>query len=45
MHLGGEGAVRRPLARGAGGRLLKHLIDLLEGQTLCFRHKEVGEND
>ena len=45
VHLGREGGVRLPLARGAGSSLLQHLVDLLEGKTLGLGDEEVGEED
>lgn len=45
VHLGGEGGVGLPLARGAGSGLLQHLVDLLEGKTLGLGDEEVGEDD
>ena len=32
-HCAGEGLVRLPLGRGAGGRLLEHPVNLLEGKA------------
>lgn len=40
MHLGRESAVRLPLARGEGGSLFKHLVDLLERKALGLRNEE-----
>lgn len=45
VHLGSEGAVRHPLARGAGCSFFKHLVDLLKSKTLGFRDEEVGEEE
>ena len=45
VHLGGEGGVGLPLARGARSGLLHHLVDLLEGKTLGLGDEEVGEDD
>ena len=45
MHISRKGAVRLPLAGGTGSTLLKHLVDLLESETLSFRDEEVGEQD
>jgi len=45
VHLRSEGAVGLPLARGAGSSLLKHLVDLLEGEALGLGNEEVGEED
>jgi hypothetical protein len=44
-HLGGVGAVRLPLGRGAGSGLLHHLVDLLEGETLGLRDEEPGVHE
>lgn len=43
VHLSRESGVWLPLARGAGSRLLQHLVDLLEGKTLGLGDEEVGE--
>jgi hypothetical protein len=45
MHLASEGAVRLPLARGAGSGLLQHLVDLLKGEALGLWDKEKGKED
>jgi hypothetical protein len=45
VHLGGEGGVGLPLARGAGRGLLHHLVDLLQSQSLGLWDKKVGEED
>jgi hypothetical protein len=45
VHLGSEGAVRLPFARGARSSLLKHLVDLLKGKTLSLRNEEEGEEE
>jgi hypothetical protein len=37
--------VWHPLVGGAGCGLLQHLVDLLEGETLCLRDEEVGEGE
>lgn len=37
-----KGSLRLPASRGAGGGLLHHLVNLLQGETLCFRDEEVG---
>lgn len=34
-----------PFVGGAGGGLLEHLVDLLEGETLGLRNEEVGEGE
>lgn len=39
---GGKGGVRTPLGRVSGSRLLHHLVDLLQGQTLGLGDEEVG---
>lgn len=45
VHVGSEGAVRFPLARGARSRLLKHLVDLLKGKALGLGYEEEGEQE
>lgn len=42
---GGERLAGNPLGRGAGSRLLHHLVDLLEGQTLGLGDQEVGVHE
>jgi hypothetical protein len=37
-----KGSLRLPAGRGAGSGLLHHLVDLLQGETLCLRDEEVG---
>lgn len=44
-HLVRKGVMRLPLGTSHGGRLLKHLVDLLQTQTLGLRNDEVGEQD
>lgn len=44
-HLSSEGRVRNPFAGVAGADLLKHFVDLLEGETLGLRDKEVGKQN
>jgi hypothetical protein len=45
VHVLGEGGVGLPLARRTGSSLLQHLVDLLEGEALGLRNKEVGEEE
>ncbi|KFZ18290.1 hypothetical protein V502_04170 [Pseudogymnoascus sp. VKM F-4520 (FW-2644)] len=45
VHLGGEGGVGDPLVGGAGGGLLEHLVDLLQGEALGLGDEEVGEGE
>ena len=45
VHVGSEGSGWLPLARRAGGSLLQHLVDLLQGKTLGLRNEEVREED
>jgi len=42
MHGGRESGRRSPLRRGPRGALLQHLVNLLKGQALGLRDKEVG---
>lgn len=42
-HLLGISAVWLPFSRGPWSRLLKHAINLLEGETLGLGNAEVGE--
>ena len=44
-HLVSEGGVGLPASRGAGGGLLHHLVDLLQGQTLGLGDEEVGVDE
>lgn len=37
-----KGSLGLPARRGAGGGLLHHLVDLLQGETLGLRDEEVG---
>ena len=41
-HIGREGTVWNPLARGPGGALFHHSVDLLKGETLGLWDQEVG---
>jgi hypothetical protein len=45
VHFSSKSAVWLPLARGAGGALLQHLVDLLESKTLGLGNEEVGKED
>jgi hypothetical protein len=45
VHLRSEGAVRLPLAAGAGRSLLKHLVYLLKSETIGLRDEEVGKEE
>lgn len=45
VHLASESGVGLPLAGGAGSALLKHLVDLLESETLGLRDEEEGEDE
>jgi hypothetical protein len=40
-----ESVGRAPLGRGPGGGLGHHLVDLLEGETLCLGDEEVGVDE
>jgi hypothetical protein len=44
-HIGGESGVWNPLAGIASVGLLKHAVDLLEGETLRFWDEEVGVDE
>ena len=44
-HLGREGAVRDPLAGGAGVGLLEHAVDLLEREALGLGDEDVGVHE
>ena len=44
-HISREGGVRHPLAGVAGGGLLEHAVDLLEGETLGLGDEEVGVDE
>lgn len=44
-HLSSISGVRLPLGRSAGGRLGKHLVDLLEGEALGLGHKQVSVDE
>lgn len=46
LHGGrGESGGGLPAGRGAGGGLLHHLVDLLEGKTLGLRNEEEGVDE